>query len=129
MNQNVKIHRLVAKAFIPNPNNYPQVNHKDFNTQNNCVENLEWCTAQYNAIYSSNAGRFHRFEKGVAFADNLIRRGELNGCSILTEEQVREIRLKFKPRKYTREMLSQEYGVKPCTIKDVILRRSWAHVK
>lgn len=46
------IHRLVAIAFIPNPNNLPIVNHKDINQHNNCVENLEWCTAQYNSTYA-----------------------------------------------------------------------------
>ena len=47
------IHRLVAQAFIPNPNNLPMVNHKDENTKNNCVENLEWCDAKYNRNYGS----------------------------------------------------------------------------
>lgn len=47
-----KIHRLVADAFIPNPNNYPCVNHIDENKQNNNVQNLEWCTVSYNNRYS-----------------------------------------------------------------------------
>lgn len=42
------IHRLVAKAFIPNPNNYPQVNHKDCDKANNSIENLERCNQRYN---------------------------------------------------------------------------------
>lgn len=48
-----KIHRLVAQAFIPNPNNLPMVNHKDENTFNNNVDNLEWCTNKYNVKYSA----------------------------------------------------------------------------
>lgn len=49
----VIVARIVAKAFIPNPNNYPQVNHKDENSLNNCVDNLEWCTCSYNINYGN----------------------------------------------------------------------------
>lgn len=48
------IHRLVAMAYIPNKYNLPQVNHRDENPRNNCVENLEWCTPSQNVQYSIN---------------------------------------------------------------------------
>lgn len=47
------IHRLVAKAFLPNPDNLPQINHKDENKLNNRVDNLEWCSAKYNMNYGT----------------------------------------------------------------------------
>jgi len=52
-----KVHRLVAMAFIPNPDGFPQINHKNENKADNRVENLEWCTAQYNVLYNGNAQR------------------------------------------------------------------------
>lgn len=47
------IHRLVAEAFIPNPDNLPEINHKDENRHNNFYDNLEWCTRKYNINYGT----------------------------------------------------------------------------
>ena len=47
------IHRLVAEAYIPNPYNLPQINHRDENKANNCLQNLEWCDTKYNINYGT----------------------------------------------------------------------------
>lgn len=76
------VHRLVAETFIPNVNNLPQINHKDENMLNNCVDNLEWCTAKYNSNYGKHCENLSKALtkfKGKAVLqydlnDNLIKR-------------------------------------------------------
>ena len=63
------VHRLVAQAFIPNPHNYPIINHKDENPANNAVWNLEWCTMDYNIDYSKNK----KMEKQFKEANRIIQ--------------------------------------------------------
>jgi len=87
--QTVLIHRLVAFAFIPNPNGYKEINHKDENKQNNNVDNLEWCTREYNMAYGSA-----RLRQGISRGnpvkqlamDNIViaRYSSANIASILT---------------------------------------------
>lgn len=73
----IRIHRLVAEAFIPNPKNKPQVNHKDGNKENNCVNNLEWCTNGENGKHAwDNNLRTKNFGK-----DNYISRKVLQYTS------------------------------------------------
>lgn len=117
----VKVHRIVAQAWIPNPDNKPQVDHQNFDRADNRAVNLKWATPFENTMHSHNAGRIQmpKFSDGIP--------GSRNGQAKLNERQVAEIRAKFKPRIYTRQMLGAEYGVSPATIKDVILR-SWKHV-
>lgn len=55
--KNVMVHRLVAQVFLPNPDQLPEVNHKDECIENNCVDNLEWCTSKYNANYGTRNER------------------------------------------------------------------------
>lgn len=114
-----KVHRLVAQHFVSNPSNKPQVNHKDLDKQNNFYLNLEWTTNKENSE--------HAFLNGIA--PLMLKRGADNGFAMLTDDKVREIRAKFKPRIYTRAMLAFEYGVTENCIKDVCIRKSWKHVQ
>ena len=66
----VKVHRLVAETFIPNPDHLPEINHKDGNKLNNHVENLEWCTRSYNVKHSFDTG----LKKPTTFTDEERKR-------------------------------------------------------
>ena len=65
MPKTLKIHRLVALAFLENPNNLLQVNHKDENKKNNHVDNLEWCDCKYNNLYGTRGKRISASRMGI----------------------------------------------------------------
>ena len=72
------VHRLVANAYIPNPNDLPQINHKDENPKNNNATNLEWCTAEYNMNYGNGAKTRHSkidYTK-PCYRENAIKNGK-----------------------------------------------------
>ena len=82
----LKAHRLVAQAFIPNVNNYKEINHIDENKANNIVDNLEWCSHTYNNNYGNKK---HSISKRVNQYD-------LNGNLIATYNSTLEARRKLK---------------------------------
>lgn len=75
----VNIHRLVAEAFIPNPNKYPCINHIDGNKLNNNLKNLEWCSHSYNLKEAYRLG-LHKSHKGAeSYRSKKILQYDLNG--------------------------------------------------
>lgn len=104
------IHRLVANAFIdnPNPDEYNQINHIDGNKLNNCVDNLEWCNNSLNQIH--------------AILNK--KRSQVK----LTPEKVIEIREKYNSGIYTFTKLGEEYGVCRKSISNIINKYRWKFI-
>lgn len=107
-------HRLVAQAFIPNPENKEQVNHKDGNKLNNSIDNLEWCTGSENIR--------HAYKNGLQ-----SQVGEKNAASKLTNEQVKEIKVKLLNGVSPKE-ISNSYPIHRTSVYDIINGRNWSHV-
>lgn len=105
-----KIHRLVAQAFIPNPNNLPQVNHKDGNKLNNNVNNLEWCTQSYNIQHADTNGL------------RSMPKGENASNAKLTNKQVKWILKHYIPKDetYGGQALAKRFGVCRSTIVHIL---------
>ena len=81
----ILVHRIVAEAYIPNPDNLPQVNHKDENRANNTASNLEWCTAKYNMNYGIGAKTRHSKidYSNPVFRENAIKNGKLVSVPVM----------------------------------------------
>jgi hypothetical protein len=112
---NKRIHRLVASAFIPNPDAKEQVNHKDGNKKNNCVENLEWVTAAENQA--------HAFATGL----KVMPKGVEHYCAKLTPELVRKVRF-LKKLGYSQVAIGKEVGVSQGYVWKIVSGKTWKHI-
>jgi len=118
-NSPISVHRLVARAFHPNPLNLPQVNHIDGHKGNNQASNLEWV--------DNSGNQRHAFAHGL----QPRRAGEKHPGAILTEDQVRQIKVELQripPFKGQQTDLAARYGVTNYCIHDIARGRSWGHV-
>ena len=115
-----KVHRLVAQAFIPNPENKPFVNHIDGNKLNNHVNNLEWCTNQENIK--------HAYDTGLL---DLTHLQEFNKkARKLTKEEVYFVRKHYTPRhkEYGARALGRKYNVDKNTILDILSFKAYKDI-
>lgn len=85
-----RVNRLVALTFIPNPNNYPQVNHKDENKLNNCVDNLEWCDRKYNCNFGTRNERVAEKLTNNSLTSKNVYQYSINGELIKIWESTHE---------------------------------------
>ena len=106
----IYLHRYLAQLHIPNPNNYPMINHIDGNKSNNSIDNLEWTTALGN--------RQHAIENKL-WGKNILDKRKL------TDEEADEIRNKYIPKVYTMKKISKEYNVDYKTIWDIINNKTY----
>lgn len=113
-----KVHRLVACAFIPNPENKPEVNHKDSNKTNNAIKNLEWSTHHENAIHCFSIGS----------GKSRDTKGYKNVNAKLNENDVRLIRKFHRHKLMRRRAIAQKFKVSLGAVDKVIYRDSWNHV-
>lgn len=109
------IHQLVAKSFLPNPENKKGINHIDGNHLNNNVTNLEWATDLENMTH--------------AISNNLINnKGESNGESKLTESQVLEIDNLLRTKSMQQKEIANHFNVSAMTISNIKHRKQWKHL-
>ena len=111
-----RIHRLVALAFIPNPENKETVNHIDGVKINNFAINLEWATNKENTQHALNNGLLKPIK------------GSKNSSSKLTEDQVLEIRRIYSSGEISQRALGEMFDVTQMLISYIVRRKNWNHI-
>lgn len=121
------IHRLVGEYFLGNPNDKPQINHKDGNKKNNFYGNLEWCTNSENQLHAYENGLQNRTINHKQQLKELHKISKKNRK--LSDKEVREIRDKYVPYKYSYAKLGDEYGVSGKTIELIVKNKRYKDVE
>lgn len=130
--KNYKVHRLVAEAFLPNPDNKPQVNHIDGNTFNNDVSNLEWATDSENQKHAWDNGlhkptKAHQDSCREASKVWIKKHPNGNNCS-LTLEEVAEIKMMLADRKLKMTVIADLYNVNYKVIQNIKNGKTYKNV-
>jgi len=110
------IHRLIGAAFLPNPQNKPEINHKNGIKADNRLENLEWVTQSENMIHSYKNG----LQKPL--------KGSLNGNAKLNEAQIKEIRQLYATGNYLQREIASKYNLSLANINRIVNYKRWKHV-
>ena len=120
------VHRLVAKAFIANPENKDQINHKDCDKSNNHVSNLEWSTINENMKHASENGLLvcSEYQKKQISKANT---GSGHGLSRLRESDILIIR-NMRSKGMTYQRIADRFDVNRATIGCIIRGKTWTHV-
>lgn len=119
--------RLVAKAFVPNPENKPQVNHIDGDKTNDLPYNLEWVTESENRQHAWDEG-LHKMTDEIKKKIGDANRGEKCASSKLTEKDVIEIRYRYKNTEVYQRELADDYGVSQSAIGFIVNNKRWTHI-
>lgn len=111
-----RVCRLIGLTFIPNPENKPQINHKDGDKRNDAANNLEWSSGSENQLH-----RYRVLKKGAPT-------GESRVGSKMSNKGVMKLRKMYSTGKFTQRELGLKFGVSQTTVHEVVYKKRWNHI-